>query len=227
LSIKAILQNQGGNFPKNSMAKFTVYFKDKAIQTTAFESGVVHIGRDDTNDVVVDSLAVAPVHAVVVIKDGSCFIKQMNDRYPLLVNNRLLKECNLLDNDVVNIGKHYIVFNKADALVLPGNFSKDQDVSESNLRQVENFKVLDANLQILEGEHIGRILPLKKAMTRLGREGCGIVVITRRKDGFFISALEENQDLRVNDLPLDNKIVKLQQNDVIIVDNIPMQFFLD
>ena len=32
------------------MAKFTVYFKDKVIQSHIFESGVVRIGQDETND---------------------------------------------------------------------------------------------------------------------------------------------------------------------------------
>ena len=209
------------------MAKFTVYFKDKAIHTGAFESGVIHIGRDETNDLVVDSLAVAPVHAVAIIKNGTCFIKQMNDRFPLLINNRLMKESNLQDNDVVNIGKHYIVYNKAESMVLPGNFAKGHEEHKPDERVVESFKILEANLQVLEGEHIGRILPLRKAMTRLGHDGSGVVVIARRKEGYFISALEENENLAVNKHPLDNKIVKLKHNDVIMVDNIPMQFFLD
>lgn len=52
------------------MAKFTVYFKDKPIHSGIYEAGVVHIGRDDSNELIVDSLAVAPIHAVVVIKNG-------------------------------------------------------------------------------------------------------------------------------------------------------------
>ena len=69
------------------MAKFTVYFKDKAIQSKIFDSGVIHIGRDETNDIVIDNLAVATVHAVVIIKEDSCIIKQLNDDFPLFINN--------------------------------------------------------------------------------------------------------------------------------------------
>ncbi len=208
------------------MAKFTVYFKDKAIQAGVFESGVVHIGRDDSNDLVVDSLAIAPAHAVVIIKDGACVIKQMNDKFPLQINNRQMKECKLKNNDVINIGKHYILYNTANSMIT-ADAGRNQDVSLHDEKIPDSVKLPEANLQILNGDHIGRILPLKKAMTRLGHEGGGVVVIARRKDGYFISALEEHNGLAVNNVPLGERTLKLNTNDVITVDKTPLQFFLD
>lgn len=210
------------------MAKFTVYFKDKAIHAGVFDTGVVHMGRDETCDLVVDSLAVAPAHAVAVVKENSCFIKQMNDKFPLLINNRPMKECNLQDNDVINIGKHYIVYNVAGSLATPDGFTKNLAIDDAlNDKPMETTRVPEANLQVMEGDHIGRILPLKKAMTRLGHEKYGVVVVARRKEGYFISALLENDGLMVNSEPLANKTVKLNNRDVIVIDKIPMQFFVD
>jgi pSer/pThr/pTyr-binding forkhead associated (FHA) protein len=209
------------------MAKFTVYFKDKAIQSGLFESGVVHIGRDETSDLVVDSLAVAPAHAVAIIKDGTCVIKQLNDKFPLLVNNRQMKECHLENNDVINIGKHYIVYSTAETVVPASPTTQNPDLKSLNEKLINSVKLPDANLQVMNGEHIGRILPLKKAMTRLGHEGAGVVVIARRKDGYFVSALQGHEGLVVNNEPLGDRTVKLNNNDVIVVDKTPMQFFLD
>lgn len=209
------------------MAKFTVYFKDKAIQSNIFDAGVVHIGRDDTNDLVVDSLAVAPAHAAAIVKDGSCVIKQLNDKFPLLINNRPMKECHLENNDVVNIGKHYIVYNTTSSQAPIRPVSRNPDVLALNEKLVDSVKLPEANLQVMNGEHIGRILPLKKAMTRLGHEGSGVIVIARRKEGYFVSALQENDGLIVNKQPLGDRIVKLNNNDVIVVDNVPMQFFME
>lgn len=209
------------------MAKFTVYFKEKAIQTGVFESGVVHIGRDPSNDLMVDSLAIAPAHAVAVIKDGGCIIKQMNDKFPLLINNRQMKECNLQDNDVINIGKHYIVFSTANSMVSPGEIVRTPEEPEFNEKMADSAKVAEANLQVMSGDYIGRIVPLKKAMTRLGHEGSGVVVIARRKDGYFVSALEEHEGLAVNNQALGGSIVKLHNHDVLVVDKTPLQFFLE
>lgn len=212
----------------STMAKFTIYFKEKVIHAGVFESGVVHIGRDDSCDLMVDSLAVAPAHAVAVLKETGWVIKQLNEKFPLLINNRPMKEGTLANNDVINIGKHYIVFNSEwTSNVSPAEMEKNQPLPTLNDLLPEKVKAPEAGLQVLNGEHIGRILPLKKAMTRLGREGAGVVVIAHRKEGYFISALQENATLAVNQQPLGDKIVKLHNADVIVVDNIPMQFFLD
>ena len=215
------------------MAKFTLYFKDKPIHSGIYDAGVIHIGRDETNELVVDSLAVAPAHAVVVIKDGSCVVKQLNEKFPLLINNQATKEWSLQNNDVINVGKHYIVYTltesflDAEPFTPPPAVSHDADVVALNQKLEQAGKQQEANLQIMDGPHIGRILPLKKAMTRLGHEGAGVVVIARRKDGYYISALQGHGGLAVNKQPLGENTIMLRQNDVIEVDKTPMQFFLE
>lgn len=64
-------------------------------------------------------------------------------------------------------------------------------------------------------------------MTRLGHEGAGIIVIARRKDGYYLSALQGHDGLSVNNEPLGDRTVQLQNNDVVVVDRTSMQFFLD
>lgn len=214
------------------MAKFTVYFKDKPIFSGIYDSGVVHIGRDDTNELVVDSLAVAPAHAVAVIKDGGCIIKQLNEKFPLLVNNQPSKEWHLQNNDVINVGKHYIVYNTTEFFhepvhSSPTQSSMDPDLALLNEKLEGAAKLQEGKLQVMDGPHIGRILTLKKAMTRLGHEGAGVVVIARRKDGYYVSALQGHDGLQLNRQPLGERTVLLQNNDVIVVDKTPMQFFLE
>ena len=210
------------------MAKFTVYFKEKVIQSHIFESGVIHIGRDETNDLVIDNLTVAPAHAVVIIKADSCVIKQLNDEFPLLINNEKSKESLLQNNDRISMGKHTLVYNTTESVSPVKNInSASKDVESLNIKLEEKIKVPDANLQVMDGQHIGRILPLKKAMTRFGHSGAGIGVIARRKDGYFISSLESDSTITVNQKPLGNKTFNLTNNDVVVIDNISMQFFYE
>ena len=206
------------------MAKFTVFFKDKAIHSALFESGVVHIGRDETNDLTLNSLAVAPAHAAVVIKETKALIKQLNDDFPLIVNGEKVKEYSLSNNDKITLGKHSIVYNTTESVVeMPKPSNPDVDLL--NLEIERDIQMPEANLQVMDGRHIGRILPMKKAMTRLGRNGGGVAVIARRKDGYFISALENDISLTVNNIPLGDKTLKLNDNDVIVIDNTSLQFF--
>lgn len=201
------------------MAKFTVFFKDAPIQSELFESGVIHIGRDTTNDIVIDSLAVAPAHAAVILNDNEVLIKQLNEEFPLLVNGIKTKECALKNNDKISIGKHFIIFNVSEV-----SFSKPAN-GGVEIEPEQKMGPLEANLQIVGGQHIGRLIPLKKSMTRLGGSGKGVIIISKRKDGYFISALESHPSIKVNNQPLGDSTLKLENNDRIVIDNTPMQFF--
>ncbi|MBE0435683.1 MAG: FHA domain-containing protein [Methylomicrobium sp.] len=206
------------------MAKFTVFFKDKAIDSVLFESGVMHIGRDESNDLTLNSLAVAPAHAAAIIKQNGCLIKQLNDDFPLIVNGEKLKECLLNNNDRITLGKYSLIFNTTESVTeIPKHESPE--VSQLNQEIGHSLNLPEANLQVMDGQHIGRILPMKKAMTRLGRNGGGIAVIARRKEGYFISSLENNSSMTINNQPLGDKTVKLNNNDLIVIDNTTLQFF--
>lgn len=89
-----------------------------------------------------------------------------------------------------------------------------------------SLTVSHANLQIIRGENIGKIIPLNKALTRVGHNGAGIIVITKRKDGYHVSSLESKGAITINQTPLGNHTFKLKEGDILVVDNMTMQFFL-
>ena len=212
-----------------SMAKLTVFFKDKAIRSSLFGHGIVHIGRDETNDVIIDSLAVAPAHAVIVVRDDDYTIKQLNDEFALIVNGKKVKICNLNNNDIISMGKHDIIFN----ITEPAEFSSvindfvDVDVKSLNQEIYGDMPLPVANLQFMSGSNIGKILQLKKSMTRLGHDGNGVIAISKRKEGYFVSVLESSGTITVNNEPLNDKLLKLETNDVLVINNTSLQFFLN
>jgi len=211
------------------MAKFTVFFKDKAIHSSIHESGVIHIGRDESNDLAVDSLAIAPAHAAVILRDSPPIIKQLNADFPLIINGVQNKKAILQDGDTITIGKHQIVYSSTEKFVAPPSAVHADDPETKKLNQEFNSlaHLSEANLQVMGGKHIGRLVPLKKNMTRLGREGVGIIVISRRKEGYFVSMLEANDYIKINGKELANQTVLLKNNDILIIDKVPMQFFMD
>ena len=85
----------------------------------------------------------------------------------------------------------------------------------------------EANLQILNGKHIGRLIPLNRALTRLGKAGSGIVVIARRKEGYFLSPLESEQTIRVNKHSVGQQSIRLAHGDTLEIDETAMQFFVE
>ncbi len=211
------------------MAKFTVFFKDKPIHSSIFESGNIHIGRDETNDLAVDSLAIAPAHAVVVLRNASPLIKQLNSDFPLIINGVQHKETMLQDGDTITIGKHRIIYSSTEKFSSSTSTTQAKEPENEKLNQEFNNRVNlpEANLQVMGGKHIGRLVPLKKTMTRLGREGSGIIIITRRKEGYFISMLEVNDEIKINGAELADQTLLLKNDDMLIIDKTPMQFFMD
>ncbi|MBL6987155.1 MAG: FHA domain-containing protein [Methylobacter sp.] len=208
------------------MAKLTVFFKDKAIHSGLFENGIMHIGRDETNDLTIDSLAVAPAHAVIIIRDTDCTIKQLNDEFPLIINGVKTKTCSLNNNDTISMGKHDIIFNTTKSIT-QSNDLIDKDVKSFGHEVIGELSLPAANLQILTGNNIGKILQLKNSMTRLGHSGNGVIAISKRKEGYFVSVLENIGTITVNNVPLSDKSLKLNTNDVLVIDNTSLQFFLN
>ncbi len=203
------------------MAKLTVFFKYKAIHSEMFGNGIVHIGRDDTNDLVIDSLAVAPVHAALIVREDGCTIKQLNEDFPVLVNGEKTKIRNLNNNDMITLGKHDIVYNDMERV--------DQTPQPDNLIDPfdnEYDALPSGNFQVMNGPNIGKLIQIRKSMTRLGHAGTGIVVISKRKEGYFVTVLENIGKMTVNDIPLTERAVKLNPNDVLNINDTSLQFFL-
>lgn len=211
------------------MAKFTVLFKEKPIQSTIFDTRVIHIGSDDTNDLVIDSLAIAPAHAVVSINDGHAVIKQLNDSFPLIVNNEASKECALNNDDEIAIGKHKVIYHTTETVITPPRPETlaSKDLNSLNEEIETELNTPGAYLQVMEGKYIGRVIPLSNSMTRIGHNGSGVVGIAKRTEGYYISPLENSDSITLNSNPLQEQTIKLNEDDQILIDNTSMQFFLD
>ena len=210
------------------MATLTLTFKDNVIRVYRLETGQsLHIGRDASNDICIDSLAVSPTHAVVLCNDEEeTVIKQFDDKSPLTVNDQPGHEHPLNEGDRIGIGKHVLQYSTAVTAPEP---SQDSQLRSAWLNQDIELpaKMPEANLQILNGKHIGRLIPLKRALTRLGKTGCGIVVIAKRKEGYFLSSLEGEQAIRLNDQSLGRQTIKLAHGDTLTIDETAMQFFVE
>jgi predicted component of type VI protein secretion system len=205
------------------MANLTVYFKNNIVcsYSLPFELGKVRIGRDKTNDVVIDSPEFAPVHALIMVRSNNALVRQLNEDFPLVVNGKNTKEANLNDGDTLTVGRHIIVYSTSELT----KSAKNTDIP-TNQQTTENYISHAANYQIISGTHIGKIFHLKPPMTMIGEPGTGIVVISKRKDGYFVSVLENIGVITLNKQPLADSMVKLNHHDVLVVGNMTIEFYL-
>lgn len=192
------------------MAKFTICFKNNVIHSYLFEAERVRVGRDEANDLVINSLEVAPVHALIVTRGDKCMIRQLNDDFPLVINGKSIKEDKLQHGDIITAGHYDLVYSNA------GQSTKTNT----------GYIAHTANFQVISGMGIGKIFYLNMRMTMIGEHGSGMVVISKRKEGYFASTLEGTGIITLNNQPLDDKIIKLEHHDVLAVNNMTVQFYL-
>jgi pSer/pThr/pTyr-binding forkhead associated (FHA) protein len=210
------------------MAKLTLTFKGKLLQSQPLSDGTFTIGRDEGNDLQIDSLAVAPRHATVHVQGTQRTVTQMNPAYPLIINGDPVTEHELKHGDRIGVGKHQVYFSDSE-VGLP-TLRTEPHPAEKRPAPPESspFKhgaITEASLQVLKGKNIGVVIPLRRAMTRLGTESSGSAVIAHRKEGFFLSALVAANDVKVNDVDVQEESVLLNHGDILKVGGNVLQFF--
>ncbi|MFM8331725.1 MAG: FHA domain-containing protein [Candidatus Methylumidiphilus sp.] len=212
------------------MAKLTLTFKGKTLQSQTLADGTFSIGRDDSNDLQIDSLAVAPRHASVSVAGSQRTVTQIDPGYPLIVNGNPVNEHHLKHGDRIGVGKHQIYFSDTDVgLPLRPEMHAETVDTDATIPPQHAAKpgmvTVEASLQVLKGKNIGVVIPLRRAMTRLGTESSGSAVIAHRKEGYFLSALVAVNDVKVNDVDVQEESVLLNHGDVLKVGGNVLQFF--
>lgn len=80
-------------------------------------------------------------------------------------------------------------------------------------------------VQVIKGEHIGRIIILNRSMTRLGLSGKACAVVANRGDeGYFLTPLDGKSYPLVDGEPTGNATVQLSEGAIIEIDGIEMRF---
>ncbi len=209
------------------MAKLILTFKGRELQSRFLDELPFSIGRDADNDMQIDSLAVAPHHVSLFADQEGIAIKSLDPDFPLNVNGVQSDEHHLQDGDCIGIGKHEIFFSNENVRV-----EKKQTSALSSGHRTEpkffhsNPMVKEASLQVLRGKNIGLVIPLRRAMTRIGSEESGSAMIAHRKEGYFLSALA-SEGVKVNSVEVRDESIQLNHGDIVKVGPNTLQFFCE
>jgi len=97
------------------MPILSLRFKDRVIDKFPVESGeTITIGRKDTNDIVIDNLAVSSFHARIDSVSATFILTDLQSTNGTFVNDRLVSTHTLRNKDLIKIGKHQILFDSTD-----------------------------------------------------------------------------------------------------------------
>ncbi len=92
------------------MAKLILKYEDRALQEFVIGAEEVQIGRLPDNTMVIDNAAVSSRHALVMRVGESYVVKDLASTNGTFVNDTRITECFLHDGDVVQVGKHTVLF---------------------------------------------------------------------------------------------------------------------
>ncbi len=237
------------------MAKLSLSFKGRPITVHHFDenSGVTTIGRSADCTLVIDSLAVAPLHARIISSPTGSQIVAMANELSTLVNNQPITEHLLSHGDTIQIGKHTLTFAEDDqtfgTLTTPATRSvkprivtppstvpdisnspslhKRSDlagISDKDLAAVKQQSQLKTCVQIVNGNQFGKVISVESGLTRLGIDGLATAAIAHRRDGYFLSHLEGDISPCINGHSIEEQSQQLFDGDNIQIGNVRMIF---
>ncbi|HPB30515.1 MAG TPA: FHA domain-containing protein [Candidatus Sumerlaeota bacterium] len=146
------------------MPELIVKLGDNIIQKFFFDKDVLSIGRARDNDIVIENLSVSRNHARIRCLEGKFVITDLNSANGTFVNNVRVNKTELVDDDVISIGKHTILF-------IHKQLSDEQLISDAF--GAERTMIVDktpaARLVITKGKQKGQEFRISKAETYIGR----------------------------------------------------------
>ena len=92
------------------MAEIIVKLGGNVVQKYIFDKEVISIGRARDNDIVIENLSVSRNHSRIRLKDDRYILTDLNSANGTYVNGVKVTRTELVNNDVITIGKHKLHF---------------------------------------------------------------------------------------------------------------------
>ena len=120
------------------MPIITLRFKDKKIRDYPIAAGQsCTIGRKQSNDIVIDNLAVSGKHAVIESVSANFVLRDLESTNGTFINKEKVTQRNLRHKDLITIGKHELLFDRSDLM--------KKSAKETESFEDDNTRILDTS----------------------------------------------------------------------------------
>ncbi len=209
------------------MAKIVLHLEDGSTREYALTKDRFTIGRRAANDIVLTNLAVSAEHSAILTIPPDSFVEDAGSTNGTYVNGRQIKRHFLRDGDVIEIGRHKMVYQVADGVPTSVATTASVDATESSVGKISGEPVAAplpaASLRIANGPNAGKQIVLERETTSLGKVGKAVITITRRPHGYFLAQLEGADPPLVNGKATQGSPYPLFSNDVIELAGVRME----
>jgi len=196
--------------------QLTLSFRDRKLKVFQLKGECITAGRDSACNIVIDSLAIEPVHARFAIQDDIVNVSPATQQARIILQGVAVQDHLLQHGDKLVLGKHTLTYQQR-------AIADNADNTDADLKPV----IYPGWLQFASGAKVGRSIPIRKHLMRIGQRDNCIALISTRDDGFYISHLEGPEQTRVADANLTDQSHKLENGDSIQIGKTRMLFFTD
>ena len=184
--------------------KLILKFKDSVISEDPIEQEETTIGRREDNSIQIDNLAVSGKHARIIKIGSKAILEDLKSTNGTLINDQVVTKHVLQNGDVIQIGKHSLVFVNLDQAPAPApeapEAEDDMDKTmilspQARANMMAGSKGTEtapapaaptmplAGVQVIAGNQMGKKFELSASLTSLGKgDACKIKV-----KGFTVS----------------------------------------
>ncbi len=155
------------------MPEIIVKLGDNIVQNHLFTNERITIGRAPENDIVIENLAVSRNHAVITWENDRFYLEDLGSSNGSFINGVKVKRNEVVDRDVITIGKHKIYFydrmtrepvRRAQPAIVEGTMIVQQSMV--------------AELVVTKGRQKGQVFRLDGNSIALGRGGQNDIRLT-------------------------------------------------
>ena len=182
------------------MAKIIITSEGKFVREVELVKERVSIGRKPHNDIALDHRAVSSAHATITLMQDDAILEDLGSTNGTLMNGEKVFRQKLTNGAKVNIAIFELEFLATPPKAMPSGF-----------------------VEVLNGAHAGRKMPLSKPLTTVGKPGA-VVAITCAGGVYAASRIDGEIGPAVNGTVLEESKLLLAHGDVIDLGGTRMVF---
>ena len=196
---------------------------DRLLESIALDRPTLTIGRRADNDIALDHLTVSADHALVVAGPEGVRIRDLRSRNGTLVNGLRIDEHVMEHGDLVEVGIFRMRY--VDESAMPGAAPLEEapvapaagppGAQRAPAGATETpLTAAHAVLECLDGSDPRRLIPVDQPIVAL-HVGEVVAVVSRRRQGHFVTHLEGGAFPRLNGIPIGLESQPLRDGDLI------------
>lgn len=183
------------------MAKIIITAEGKLIKEVELVKERMTIGRKAHNDIVIDHRAVSSAHATITVMLDDAILEDLGSTNGTFIQGEKVTRRQLASGDKITIAIFELEYLATPPKAAPSG-----------------------KVEVMNGAHKGKQLPLNKPLTTVGKPGVAVVAITYAGGTYSAARIDGEQAPTINGAEMEDTPYRLTHGDVLDLAGTRMTF---